>query len=142
MWEEKIFFEKPVSFNGALESIVSAISDCEKTEKFDTNLIAMWNANICSCSHRSEMNSFIDIPFGIKTDGSQLHLCMINIIKCGKISLIINSPHGVNTFTYKMPYDENILGIKLENCEFEEKKQKFLVSMYESLRNQIKKWMD
>lgn len=142
MWEEKIFFEKPVSFNGALESIVSAISDCEKTEKFDANLIAMWNANICSCSHRSVMSPFIDIPFGIKIDGSQLNLCIIDITKYGKMSLIINSPHTVNIFTYRMPYNENILGIKLEDCEYEGEMQKFLVSMCKSLRNQIKKWMD
>jgi hypothetical protein len=67
---------------------------------------------------------------------------MINITKYGKMSLIINSPHTVNIFTYRMPYNENILGIKLEDCEYEGERQKFLVSMCKSLRNQIKKWMD
>ena len=137
MREEKIFFKERVSFQGVLSSLTSALTECQKNENLDATVIATWNANISSCSHRYELSSAIDFPFGIRTDDSKLILCIISIAKYGRISAIINQPREFNTLSYKMPYDTMILGLIFEDTGLEEKKDSVLMSIHEVLQQKM-----
>jgi len=136
MIEEKIFFKKRVSFQKVLTLLANAVLDCRKNKNFDGRELAIWNANICSCSHRNEQSLSVEIPYGIETMDSLLVLGIINISNYGKISIIINQPRELNVVSYVMPYDTEILGILFEGDDYSQDSNKSVLSaMYNSLAN-------
>ena len=137
MHEEKIFFKTRISFQRVLSFLSSELSECEKNEKLDDKVIATWNANICSCSHRCELSSYIDVPFGVRTDDSTLILGMFDIKKYGKISLIVNQPYKFDTISYKIPYDTTVLGVVFENDSLQEKENSVVMAMRDALHRQL-----
>ena len=137
MREEKIFFRNQISFQGVLSSLSSALSECEKNKDLDDRIIATWNANICSCAHRCEQDSLIDVPFGISTDDSMLVLGIIYIKQYGKISLIVNQSRELDVITYKMPYDITVLGIIFEDNTFQEKKNSVVMALHDILNHRV-----
>jgi hypothetical protein len=85
--------------------------------------------------HRCGCDSVIETPFGVKTDGSLLILCMIEILKYGKISIMVNYPSEKNIFSYRMPYNTGIVGILLENLSVGKK-----YSVIERISHSLKEW--
>ena len=137
MREEKIFFRNQISFQGVLSSLSSALLECGKNKDLDERIIATWNANICSCAHRCELDSLIDVPFGVSTDDSMLVLGMIYIKQYGKISLIINQPKGLDGIAYRIPYDVTVLGIIFEDNTSQEKKNSVVMALHDILNHQV-----
>lgn len=134
---EKIYFKERVSFQEVLFSLVSALSECQKKENLNANVIATWNANISSCSHRYELSSAVEFPSGTKIDDFKMIVCIISIEKYGKISVIINQPRDFNTLSYKMPYDTTVLGLIFEDVGLEEKKDSVLMYLHEVLQQKM-----
>ena len=137
MHEEKIFFKNRISFQRVLSFLYSALSECTKNEKLDDSVIAAWNANICSCSHRCELSSYVNVPFGVRTDDSMLILGLFDIKKYGKISLIVNQSCGFDTISYEIPCDTTVLGIVFENDPFQEKGNSVVMAMCDALHQQL-----
>lgn len=135
MIEDKIFLKKRVSLDEILSFLEHIVTECKKDADFDKKELATWNANICSCLHRCGCDSVIETPFGVKTDGSLLILCMIEILKYGKISIMVNYPSEKNIFPYRMPYNTGIVGVLLENLSVGKK-----YSVIERISHSLKEW--
>jgi hypothetical protein len=137
MREEIIYFKERVSFQGDLFSLTLALKECQKNENLDETVIATWNANISSCSHRYELSSAVEFPSGTKIDDFKMIVCIISIAKYGKISVIINHPRDCNTLSYKMSYDTTVLGLIFEDTGLEEKKDSVLMSLHKILQQKM-----